>query len=193
MTQPHPSDTILGPPKNGTVWPYVVLPVIGCAIMIYLTIDTYMLLSRPGPVHPNDWWVLGGMVGIIGLLALMAIALWYAPWSRATLRLTDKDFTLEIRGLHARKPTCVPWADLTQITMVSLPRGASYYQFHIDGRRSITFQILALALAADPPEVLPALDAAARRAGYHLAGKPLHAPVVGRRRWQVLPLDAPTP
>ncbi|MEJ6390479.1 hypothetical protein [Gymnodinialimonas ulvae] len=189
MMHSYPSDIRLGPPKNGTVWPYVVLPVIGFGMMIYLTIDLYLLLSRSGSVHPNDWWVVAGMLGITGLFALMAIALWYAPWSRASLHLTDRGFTLEIRGLHARRPTRAQWSDLMQVTMVSLSRGASYYRLDIAGHRSVTFPILAL--AADPPEVLAALDAAARRAGYHLSGQPLSGPVIGRRRWQVLPLGGP--
>lgn len=174
-----------GPPQNGSLWPYVLLPLVGVGIMIYLTIDLYALMSQSGGVHPNDWPFLWGMVGVTGLFVLMAVALWYAPWSWANLRLTEREVTVEITGLNARKATPVPWSELLQITIVTLPRGASFY--HLEMRDLPAITIRTLALAADPPEVLAALDAAARRGGYHLSGKPLAEPLIGRRRWLVLP------
>ena len=187
MTQPIPSDTVLGPTRNGSLWPYVVLPLIGAGIMIYLTVDLYALLSRSGAVHPNDWPILYGMGGIVGLFCLLAVALWYAPWSWAHLHLTDTDFTIEVTGLNARKATVVPWARLTRVSLVHVPRGASFYRLDLDGQRPIT--IRTLAFTADPPELLAAFDAAARRAGYHLSGKPLCAPLIGVRRWSVVAYD----
>jgi hypothetical protein len=179
-------ERLFEPTKNGSLWPYVILPVIGLVIMLYQTWDLYALLSQSGRVHPNDWPVLWGMLGVTGFFAALAVALWYAPWSWATLRLTDRGLTIAITGLNARKATDVLWSELTQITIMKVPRGASYYRLQIRDRRPIT--IRTLALAADPNEVLPAMADAAAHAGYHLSGKAIAEPLIGRRRWQVQPV-----
>ncbi len=186
MQQQTPHKHHFAPAQNGSLWPYVILPIIGAGIMIYLTLDTYWLVSRSGVVHPNDGWVLWAMGGVTGLFFLMAVALWYAPWSWASLDLTDTDFTIEITGLNARKATTVLWSALTQVTIMNVPRGASYYRLDLRDQPSIT--IRTLALAADPADVLPAFEEAARAAGYQLSGKALTEPLIGLRRWQVTPI-----
>ena len=131
------------------------------------------------------FWFMGGCVGLVALFVAAACAFWFYPWSRATIDVSQQGVTLTVTGWRSRPKTASTWDEIASLEIWELPRGASVFGWKL--RTGARISIRKAAVNADPITVVLAIQDKMQTCGYELDSPDLKAPVIGRRRWRVVP------
>ena len=163
----------------------MILTLAGAGICFYLALDLYLTLASYARTPPRDYVFVAALAAIGSVFVLVSVAFWYFPWSKALLKLNSDGITLQVRGLGAMPETLLTWADLSAVTVLILPRGASLLTLRTQTKGSKS--VRTWAIEADIDEVLASLHRLAKANSYIMAGPTTKAPLLWFRSWSVAP------